>query len=280
MNFNKLWSNYELFFHHEFIDDNKFPVEKKKLLQKDLGRYYIPNDFTIYQIKDNENEQITLNDYHDNYATVMIMLTNMPVFKAIDFIEFHYVKYPGDKVKFLRNVYNEFKGCKFSQGDKQLSPPMPFQMAMDWCHEKLNTMENLYFPKKKTDKAFINLSRIEELKMISSNDFDLTKLISLLEEINDNYAFNNFLSVAMLGRAILDHIAPVFGFRSFNEVANNYGSASFKKNMSHLNNSMRSIADNFLHSAISKKEVLPNENQIDFSREFDYLLTEIQKRLT
>jgi len=45
--------------------------------------------------------------------------------------------------------------------------------------------------------------------------------------------------------------------------------------MGHLNVSMRSIADNYLHMPIRKNEILPNENQIDFSRELDFLLAEI-----
>ena len=278
MSFEKLFTEYELFFYHEFIDDPDFPSDKKKLLQRDLGRYYIPNDFTIYQTRANHDEAISREDYHNNYATVMIMLTNMPVFKAVDFIEFHYEKYSGEKIKFLKNVYHEFKGAKFSQGKNEIPGPMSFQLVMNWCKEKLDEIENTYIPKKRSKKTFVNLSRIEEIKKVNSNDFDLKKLVRLLEEINDNYAAENFLSVAMLGRAVLDHVPPIFNFRNFNEVANNYGGASFKKNMSHLNNSMRSIADNFMHGPITRKEPLPNENQIDFSRELDFLLAEILRK--
>ena len=57
----------------------------------------------------------------------------------------------------------------------------------------------------------------------------------------------------------LDHIPPLFGFNSFNEVANNYGGKSFRGNMQHLQNSLRNIADNHLHSHIRKNEILPNK---------------------
>jgi hypothetical protein len=240
-------------FFYEFIDNSDFPENKKQLLEKDLGHYYIPNDFTIYQPNANHDDKISIDDYHNNYATVMIMLTNMPTYKATDFIKFHYDKYQGDKINFLNNVISEFTGAKFSQGKNTIPAPTGFQIVLDWCKEKLIELENKHTPKKKSNKTFVNVLRISELSKIKSVDFDLTKLMKLLEEINDNYAIDNFLSVAILGRAILDHIPPIFNYKTFNEVANNYGGVSFKKNMGHLNNSMRSIADTYLHSLITKK---------------------------
>ena len=122
---------------------------------------------------------------------------------------------------------------------------------------------------------FINPERIEELKKISNEHFDLNRLIQLCNEMNDNYSRNNFLSVAMIGRSILNHIPPFFGFDTFNEVANNYGNKSFKGVMNHLNNTMRGIADSFLHDKIRKKENIPNSTQVNFSQDLDFLLSEI-----
>lgn len=125
---------------------------------------------------------------------------------------------------------------------------------------------------------FIDLKRLDELRSINSNDFDLTKLVKLCEEINDNYQRKNFMSVAMIGRTILNHIPPIFGFKNFDEVTSNYGSSknsSFKKNMIHLNSSLKNIADSYLHLHIRKKESLPNEIQVDFKQDFDVLLAEI-----
>ena len=126
--------------------------------------------------------------------------------------------------------------------------------------------------------SFISLDRLDKLRSINSKDFDLSKLIKLCEEMNDNYQRNNFMSVGMIGRTILNHIPPLFGFRSFEEVSSNYGSSknsSFKKNMSHLNSSLKNIADSYLHLQIRKKESLPNEIQVDFKQDFDVLLAEI-----
>jgi hypothetical protein len=122
---------------------------------------------------------------------------------------------------------------------------------------------------------FVHSDRINELTHIKSEKFDYSRLVGLCKELKSSYSHQNYLSVAMLGRAILDHIPPVFGFNTFNEVANNYGTQSFKKNMAQLNVSMRSIADMYLHQTIRKKEILPNKIQVDFRSELDVLLAEI-----
>ena len=122
---------------------------------------------------------------------------------------------------------------------------------------------------------FINLDRIKELSEIKSDEFDFSRLLQLCHEINDNYSRNNYLSVAMIGRSIINHVPPLFGFDTFNQVANNYGNRSFKGVMNHLNNTMRSIADSYLHDTIRKKENVPNSNQVNFSQDLDVLLSEI-----
>jgi hypothetical protein len=84
-----------------------------------------------------------------------------------------------------------------------------------------------------------------------------------------------YLSTAMLIRAIIDHVPPIFEKNSFTEVVNNYGGKSFKDSMKNLENSSRKIADAYLHTQIRNKEVLPNSNQVDFSNDLDVLLAEI-----
>ena len=83
----------------------------------------------------------------------------------------------------------------------------------------------------------------------------------------------------MIGRTILNHIPPIFNFKNFDEVVSNYGglkdNKSFKKNMAHLNDSLKHIADSYLHLQIRKQEILPNETQINFKQDLDVLLGEI-----
>lgn len=133
---------------------------------------------------------------------------------------------------------------------------------------------------KSNQDYFININRVSELREIKDDQFDLLKLIKFCEELNDNYQRGNFYSVAMLGRSIINHIPPILGFKKFTEVANNYGGKSFKGNMANLQNSMKNIADNFLHETIRKKENLPNSNQVNFSQDLDVLLGEIVRKLS
>lgn len=129
------------------------------------------------------------------------------------------------------------------------------------------------------ENYYVSIDRIEEMKSITNSDFDLCKLIRLCEEINICYKNNCFFTTGMLVRAITDHVPPIFQKSNFNEVANNYGAMSFKGSMKNLNNSLRKIADSFLHIQIRNKESLPNKLQINFSQDLDVLLSEIYRIL-
>jgi hypothetical protein len=125
-------------------------------------------------------------------------------------------------------------------------------------------------------EAFVNLQRIDELRAITSNNFDLTKLVKLCEELNECFASECFLAVAMLTRSILDHVPPIFKYDTFSQVANNYnGGKSFRESMIHLETSSRKISDQHLHMKIRRNETLPNRTQVNFSNDLDVLLAEI-----
>ena len=78
----------------------------------------------------------------------------------------------------------------------------------------------------------------------------------------------------MLIRGVLDHVPPVFGKRTFAEVANNVGEKSFKESMQHLEKGARKIGDLHLHTPIRAKETLPTAQQVAFGPEMDVLLAE------
>jgi hypothetical protein len=127
---------------------------------------------------------------------------------------------------------------------------------------------------------FMAPSRLAELRAAKSAQWDLTRLIRLCEELNLAYANDCFMSVAMLGRAILDHVPPLLGKQQFADIANNYaGPSSFKKSMQSLQLSLRNIADAHLHLPIRDKEVLPTGQQVDFHKDLDVLLGEIVRTL-
>jgi hypothetical protein len=120
-------------------------------------------------------------------------------------------------------------------------------------------------------------SRLDELRAVSSAQFDFKKFIRLCEEINTAYSEGCYFATAMLTRSLLDHVPPVFGFKTFTEVANNYagGGKSFKETMHHLENAARKVADAHLHMSIRKSEMLPTAQQVNCGQQLDMLLSEI-----
>lgn len=127
---------------------------------------------------------------------------------------------------------------------------------------------------------FIDKERMRELRKIVSPDYDLSRLVRICEEINSNFSTKNYISTILLVRTLLDHVAPIFGFKTFTEVSNSFkGSKSLKDSLQHLENSSRKIADGHLHTPIRKKEVLPTAAQVNFSQDLDVLLGEIVRIL-
>jgi len=126
---------------------------------------------------------------------------------------------------------------------------------------------------------FIDPSRLSDLRTLKVTGHDLTRLVRLCEELNACWQVGAYYAVIMLTRAIIDHVPPLFGCKSFAEVANNYaGSKSFKESMNHLERGARSIADQHLHVQIRAVESLPNATQVNFSQSLDLLLAEIIRR--
>lgn len=123
--------------------------------------------------------------------------------------------------------------------------------------------------------AYVNAERIFELQRFKSQKWDYSKLIQLCAELNIANEHSCHHAVAMLVRSILDHVPPVFGLRSFQEVASNHGGPSFKKSMEHLQKGLRNIADGHLHSPIRQRESLPTDSQVDFRAGLDQLLAEV-----
>ncbi len=129
---------------------------------------------------------------------------------------------------------------------------------------------------KNNAKRYIGIDRMNELQNVKSKNFDLIKLVRMCEELNQNYQIGCYFACAMLTRSIIDHVPPIFKQKTFNGVVNNYrGSKSFKNSMGNLQLSLRNISDAHLHDQIRNKEILPNDNQVDFSSDLDVLLSEI-----
>jgi hypothetical protein len=123
---------------------------------------------------------------------------------------------------------------------------------------------------------FFSPDKISELKNINNWNYDLSKLIRILEEVNICYKYNCYLAVSSLLRMLIDHIPPLFSCKNFAEVVSSYSfSQSDKKIMQHLLWCLKNISDWNLHWQISKKEFLPTKQTIDFKADFDVLLKNI-----
>jgi hypothetical protein len=130
-----------------------------------------------------------------------------------------------------------------------------------------------------TAPPYVSDDRLDALRAIRSSQFDLSKLIRLCEELNSSYSNGNYFSVAMLVRAILDHVPPIFSATKFEEVRAKHGGQSFKEQMEQLDKSSRKIADAFLHGQVRRKEVLPTNTQVHFAPALETLLGEVTVRL-
>jgi hypothetical protein len=149
-------------------------------------------------------------------------------------------------------------------------------LAWEWVHEREADESKSKMAAGNT-LEYIAESRINELRALKSPDFDFVKLIRLCEEINLVSASGSLFARAMLTRAILDHVPPLFKATTFAEVANNYGRGgrSFKEAMLNLENASRKISDGHLHMQIRPKETLPTTQQVDCREQTDLLLSEI-----
>jgi hypothetical protein len=123
--------------------------------------------------------------------------------------------------------------------------------------------------------ALISDVRLDELRSLTSAQFDFRKLVRLCEEINISYSSGCYFATAMLIRAVLDHVPPIFAKNNFDEVANNFGGKSFKGAMQHLQSASRNVADGHLHQQMRKSETLPTAQQVNCGQQLDVLFSEI-----
>jgi hypothetical protein len=229
--------------------------EKIKIIEK-LNKMYISNDDQINMIGNEAYSCKHINFFNYKYMCPEVNLFdgNNRLIDGIAVSAFEWDKY-SDHREIIITECKHYSDC------------LEYKKYQHEIKLESGNLKNL-------SDTFVNKDRINDLIKIKS-DFDLTKLIRICEELNSNYSCENYLSVSILGRVLLDHIPPIFKFNNFNEVANNYGTKSFKKSMQHLQGSLRNIADGHLHSPIRKKESLPNKTQVDFRTDLDVLLAEI-----
>lgn len=146
-------------------------------------------------------------------------------------------------------------------------------MAWEWVRMKENKPP--LKPAAAGGWTLIADSRLNELRALVSAVFDFRKLVRICEELNIAFREDCYFATAMLTRALLDHVPPLFGKKTFDEVASNHGGRSFKGTMQHLQNASRNVADGHLHQQIRKSEALPTAQQVNCGQQLDALLEEI-----
>ena len=137
-----------------------------------------------------------------------------------------------------------------------------------------------HLPSAAQKPPYVSTQRISELQTSKAGLWDLQRLVRMLEELNLAHEHDAHFTTAMLVRAVTDHVPPIFGAKSFTEVANNHsGGKSFREQIKHLDTSLRKVADGLLHQQIRKVESLPHAQQVNFSAALDVLLEEVVRQL-
>lgn len=193
----------------------------------------------------------------------------------LDFINYQLNKY-SDQIDWLRRTHALLNDNEVEFSSFNYNVYLEYQQILEAGIKQLSeSNDTKKHEKKQNNSEFVNLYRIEEIRSISNPNFDFSKLIAYCEEVNICYQNECYLAVAMLTRAIIDHIPPIFDATDFQNVYGQNGTRSFKEQMTHLDKSSRKIADSYLHGHIRNKESLPNQTQVNFSQDIDVLLAEI-----
>jgi hypothetical protein len=127
---------------------------------------------------------------------------------------------------------------------------------------------------------YVNQRIIDDIRIKDGkSQFNVAKLLRLIEELNDNYARRNSYATHALLRAVLDHIPPILGQPDFNAVANNYSWGRTDKRYLKRLADFRDQADDALHRQISTRADLLDFDDIPASVCVNRLLQECATQL-
>jgi hypothetical protein len=109
--------------------------------------------------------------------------------------------------------------------------------------------------------------------------FNVTKLLGLIDELNDNYGNRNTYASHALLRALLDHIPPILRCADFKAVFNTHSWGRTDKNYIKRLLAFRDQADDALHRQISAKADVLDFDDMPASVCVDRLLQECAEHL-
>jgi hypothetical protein len=132
---------------------------------------------------------------------------------------------------------------------------------------------------KSTNLWIIDPRLIERLAKIESRSFDVASIVRMCREINSSHAHGNTLATVLLMRTVLNHVPPVFGHVTFEQVRANVAK-SLKASFTHLEDGLRNVADFHAHRLITASESYPSVAQVEpFRPQFELLLQQVEARL-
>jgi hypothetical protein len=103
-------------------------------------------------------------------------------------------------------------------------------------------------------RSYIDAQVITAFKAQEGTDrFDRSKLLQLIDELNDNYLRGHCYAAHAMLRAILDHIAPLLGCADFTAAVNNYRWNRTDRSYMRKLLDFKLQADDVLHRQISGK---------------------------
>ena len=131
-----------------------------------------------------------------------------------------------------------------------------------------------------TSKDFVDSGLVARVASLSGQSFNLAKLTRFTVELNENYSRGNYLSCALLIRAIINHVPPLFGHRTFSQVVAGAG-RSVKAILRQLEEGARDIDDLHTHEIVDGYSSPPTKNQIEpYKPPLEVLYQEIERRLS
>jgi hypothetical protein len=105
----------------------------------------------------------------------------------------------------------------------------------------------------------VDSALVARVASFSGQSFNLAKLTRFTVELNENYSRGNYLSCALLIRAIINHVPPLFGQRTFNQVVAG-ASRSVKSILAQLEEGARDIGDLHTHEIVDGYSSPPTKN--------------------
>jgi hypothetical protein len=127
---------------------------------------------------------------------------------------------------------------------------------------------------------YVDAKVIADLKAgLSRSSWAGQKLLSLLEELNHNHAQGHPYATHALLRAVLDHIPPIFGYTSFNQVAESYPWGQTDNRYMRKLLAFKLQADDALHRQIGRRADRLDLEDLPQRRAVNRLLAECADRL-